>query len=582
MQSIILKLRSWWETADRTQKSVTIFGSIFLVCLIVGTMYFAGKPKMDVLFRNLSPQDQGSVANELTKMGIPFEQDRSGAIMVPASRIAEVQGKLAVAQKLPSSGQAGYQDLEKLGIMNTPTAEREKIRAILEGEISRSIEQMDGVATARIHLTNPRQTAFVRDGETASASVVIKETTDGALTGEHARAIQRLVQFAVPSLTAQNITVITAAGRTLIDGESEASGGGVATERMHTETQEAKRREAMLQARMDSVFGKGNTVVSVPLLELNFDKRELSSTERMPTKPIYIEKNTESMGANANTVASGPVGTPSNTPGDGATSAAGGGNTTDNKSYTGTQEAKQMEVTETRTNTVYAPGNLKRLAINVLVNKSVVKDEATVRKFLNGELGPLALDAENFKVEVTSTEFDKAANEEVKKSEAAVAGAATRQQLLSFLPIAALLFVGFMVVKAIAKASKASNVLVAVSPDGQMIPLSTSAQHVYIEQDGRQVAVAANSPMALEAARKGQVLGQIDRDIRGAEGLVHGEEMDEKHAALKEFVDQNETIRIAKIPDHINVPLEQLKQLSTERPETVAMLLKTWLLNEGR
>lgn len=577
MQSILLKLRSWWETADRTQKTVTIFGSVFLVLLIGGTVYFAGKPKMDVLFRNLSAQDQGTIANELTKMGVPFEQDRSGTIMVPANKIPEVQGKLAVAQKLPSSGSAGNADLDKLGIMNTPTAEREKIRAILEGELAQSIAEIAGVASARVHITNPRSSAFVREDEASTTSVFVKETTEGAVGPAQARAIQRLVQFAVPGLTARNINVVSNDGRVLIDGKQSETGTGAASERMNAEIMESKRRETMLQSRMDAVFGKGNTVVSVPVLELNYDQKQQQSTERVPTKASEIETMSETMGAATMSGGGGTAGTPANTPENGSLS-----NSSDNKNYTGLQENKKFEVSETSTTTTYATGNLKRMAINVLVNSSVVKSEAAVKNMVKGELGPLAADAANFGYNVTSVEFDTKSTEDIKKSEAAAKGAATQQQVLSILPIAALLFVGFMVVKAIAKASKASNVLVAVSPDGQMVPLSSSDMRVLIDQNGQQIEVAANSSQALEAARSGKIMGTTSGPvIKGGDGAILDDgSLEDKQNALTEFVGASETIRIAKIPDHINIPLEQIKNLAIERPDTVAMLLKSWFLAE--
>ena len=104
MAAVLLRLRTWWETADQTQKVVSIFGSLLLVVILGATFYFAGRPKMEVLFRDLSPQEQSSVVDELTKAGIALEYDRSGLVMVPSNKIAEAQAKLAGAGKLPTSG----------------------------------------------------------------------------------------------------------------------------------------------------------------------------------------------------------------------------------------------------------------------------------------------------------------------------------------------------------------------------------------------------------------------------------------------------------------------------------------------
>jgi flagellar M-ring protein FliF len=578
MQSILLKLRTWWETADRTQKSVTIFGSLFLVLLIAGTVYFAGRPKMEVLFRGLSPQDQGMVANELTKLGIAYEQDRAGNISVPGNQVAEVQGKLALAQKMPSSGHPGYSDLKDMGIMNTPGVENDRRKSIMEGEIAKSIEAIEGVASARVHLNSGEESAFARTSKPASASVIITESAAGTVGGEEARAIQRLVQFAVSGLTAKNITVISSSGRTLIDAGDMGAGGTIANERLVAENAEARRREASLQSRLDMVFGKGNSVVSIPVLELNFDQTEQRKNEELPTKPKVIEKNTETMGGGASS-ANGVAGTASN----GAPATPTGSES--DRSYSGTQEAKEMAMTRTESTTVFATGNLKRMAINVLVNSTKITDANSVQQLIAGELGPLAQDRANFAFTVTPVAFDTTAAETAKKAEAAATSAASKQQMMSILPIVALLIVGFMVVKAISKVSKSSNVLVAALPGGGMMPLgASSAQQVLIEEAGGKVAVDATSDKAIRAAREGKIVGVVPKEIRGGEAgiLAEGQTMHQNQSAaeLMQFVEQENPVLIAKIPDHINIPLEQIKKLAEERPENIAMLLKTWLLNE--
>src|SRR5512135_877994 len=100
MGGLLLRLRTWWETADRTQKTVTLFGGAFLAFLLLGTFYFASKPKLQTAFTGLSMQDMGKVSEEIAKMGIPYEMDSSGGISIPADKVAEVRAKLAVAGKL--------------------------------------------------------------------------------------------------------------------------------------------------------------------------------------------------------------------------------------------------------------------------------------------------------------------------------------------------------------------------------------------------------------------------------------------------------------------------------------------------
>lgn len=582
MQSLLLRLRAWWETADRTQKSVTIFGSLFLVLLLAGTLYFSSRPKMEVLFRGLSPQDQGMVVNELTKLGVPYEQDRAGNVMVPQDRVAEVQGKLAVAQKMPSSGHPGYSDLKEMGVMNTPSVERERLKSMTEGELARSIETLAGVKSARVHLTLQDTSPFARSGSAASASVIVTESSEGALDGEGARAIQRLVQYSVSGLQPKNISVISNSGRTLIDGNEAIGGSGLVAERLQAEIAEARRRETLLQSRLDTAFGKGATVVSIPILEMSFDQKAETKDEQSPTKPLTIDKVTETM-SDSDASVGGVAGAAANTPG-----AAPANSENEGRNYSGQTESKTFATTETRTNTTYAPGTLKKMAINVLVNSTVIEDPAAVEQIIRGELGPLASDTTNFGFTVTPIAFDTKAAEESKKSEAAAASTARTQQIFSLLPIVALVIVGFMVVKAIGKASKGGTTMVAALPGGGMIPVGQMPSvetKILIEDNGQQVAVPMGSQQALAAEKEGKVLGTVQAPVvRHGElvGDAEGKVLSDKHQEVVEFVGNDQAVRIAKIPDQVNVPLEQIKRMATDKPEVVAMLLKTWLLNEGK
>ena len=80
MGGLFLRLRTWWETADRTQKAVTLFGGAFLGILLLGTFYFASKPKLQPAFTGLSYADLGKVEDEVKKLGIPYEITGDGII----------------------------------------------------------------------------------------------------------------------------------------------------------------------------------------------------------------------------------------------------------------------------------------------------------------------------------------------------------------------------------------------------------------------------------------------------------------------------------------------------------------------
>lgn len=547
MSSIFLKLRTWWETADRTQKVVSLFGCAFLLAILGATFFFASRPKYELLYAGLTQKDMGMVTEELGKAGIPNRYDVRGNVEVPSDRKPEAQAVLARANALPSSGHGGYADFEKMGWMNTPSVERERIKAAIEGELAKSVEQVQGVASARVHITPGDDSRFMSDRKPPTASIFVTQDGQGGIGPEEARAIARLVANAVPKLNMKHIAVISNEGLTLWDGQTEQGADGRAAGKVQAEIQESKRREQEIQQKLDAVLGRGNAVVSVDLT-MDFDQTSQTETIVTPSDgPISFEQTKEQMGpgeaggAGADTFGSNTTGGSPAGPGEGGAKAG----------YTSEQTAKQFDRNVTRRNTEKAVGTIKTMSINVLVNKSKVEDVGPVNEFLDGYLGP-NLDQPGFKASVTSLEFDTTTAKKSEEASAAVASQARLQQLISILPIAALLLVGFMVVKAIGKAVK-PNVMVAAMPDGTMMPVGMGG---------------ANAGAPALAPGTTRVVGPDGREmVQVAGGPLLDPETGEP---------------IESIAERVDVPLEQIKKMSQERPDVVAMLLKSWLLEERR
>lgn len=552
MGSLLLKLRTWWETADRTQKVVTVFGSAFLITLIGGTLFFASRPKMEMLYGGLSPADQGMLNDELRKQGVQTEIDAKGNLYVPSDQVATAQSKLALAKKLPSSGHAGNADLEKLGMMTTPSVERERLKAVLEGELEKSVEAMAGVAGARVHLVLQSNSPFETEKSPASASITIAESSGYDLGADEARAIAMLVQNSVPGLESKNITVLSSTrGSVVFDGASEEGTGGGAQRKVEAEIAEGKRRERELQQKMDAAFGPGNTIAMVSVV-LNFDRKSIDRHESSPSEsPLSREVNDETMNGGGSSNLGGLAGVAGNTGSIGAAPAAITPTTSDPK-YQGKQVSEQYGVNETHTVEETAPGDVTQMTVNVLVNETKYADPSKIQAFVDGYLGPKK-DDPNFRANVTSVPFDQESKKAVDAATSAASGRDKIQQAISILPIVALLIVGFMVVKSITKASKSSNVLVAALPGGSSMRLSADSGGGHRGDYGGY----QNSLPGIEASS-----GPLP-------SVVFNE-----GNSLPEHVDA--------IAEKVNIPLEQLKKMAIDRPDTVAMLLKSWMLDERR
>lgn len=542
MGGLFLRLRTWWETADRTQKAVTLFGGVFLGILLLGTFYFASKPKLQPAFAQLSFADMGKVEEEAKKLGYPVEISENGTVCLPADKIAEVKARLAIDGFVPASGGA-TDSMGTSSPFEPKDLQLERQRLRLEAEITDSIKFIEGVGAARVKIAPSSNSPFADEKQSATASVTILEKPGMSLSSEGVKAIANLVAFSTPGLDTSHVTIANQQGRLLWDGTSQNGVEGQADKKLAAENAEAKRREHELQNMLDQAFGPNTTIARVSVV-LDFDRKETKET----TPTVVDTPDEEKLSETMDSAGKGPLspqfsGQKGQKPGNGpaiADTTAG-----NSSNYNNEHSTKVFPKGSKETYDQPSTGSVTGMTVTVLADSANFADQQdALQKAVDGYIGPKLDDKANYRSTVELVKFDTTAADAAKKTAAAGAMGDKIQQIVSMLPIAALLLVGFMVVKAISKAAKDQTVLVQALPDGRMIPIS--------------------SPISLPSSSGGSAEIVAAQDQNGL-------------PALKKSKPE-----IGEIPDNVNVPLEQIKKMSVERPEAVAMLIKSWLLEDRR
>lgn len=517
---------------------------------------------MSLVYGGLSPADQGRVVTEIQKLGIPVDQDLAGNVSVPSDKVSFVRSTLAANGSAPVSGHSGEADLGKINLMSSTSVEQAQLNAIRQGEVASQIEMINGVAAAKVLISGGERSAFASEDNPPSASVTITEQPGVDLSGAPAKAIASMVAKAIPGLSVKNVTIVNQDGISLFDG-SEVDGTGAAySNKVQAQEREARRIKRELQPLLDR-FGVGSTVMTVHV-EMDFDKEhERKVSVQAGGKPLQRTKVTETMqgdsaGSGGPAGASGNMAAPAN-PGD----VSGSG-----KSYSNTQESSVFPHTETVTETEKAPGTITKLAISVLVDEAKVPDPDLVKQVVEGYLPKDKLASQEYSVQVTQAKFDPNSNKALEAAVAASSGRERTQQMLSLLPIAALILVAIIILKGVSKVAKSQNVLVHALPGGQTfvagaLPAQASVDYEASEGESQDPTAAAIA-MLEQAPRPKKKKKKVQQDW---------EEDDD---------DEPMHVRIGRINEKVNVPLEQLKKMAKERPEAVAMLLKSWLVEETR
>src|SRR5690554_1120606 len=250
-----------------------------IALLVVASLWFRG-PDYKVLFSNLQDRDGGAIITALTQMSVPYQLTENGtAILVPADKVHETRLQLA-QQGLPRSGEAGFELIDQTRFGASQFTEQVNFQRALEGELASSIQALNAVQHARVHLALPRETLFVRDRQPPSASVLLTLYAGRTLSEAQVSAITWLVSSSVPNLSADNVSVVDQNGRLLT---APAGSGTADATRRDLITEIETRTVQRILTLLNPIVGTGNVRAQVSA-DVDFSQREQTSEVYRPNQ----------------------------------------------------------------------------------------------------------------------------------------------------------------------------------------------------------------------------------------------------------------------------------------------------------
>src|SRR6185295_12682095 len=182
---------------------------------VLALAWWVQRPLYRPLFTNLGQQDAASIVEALRAEKVPFQLEDGGrAVLVPAERLYELRLSLA-SRGLPAGGGVGFEIFDKQTLGQTDFMQRLNYQRALQGELGRTIGQLGGVESARVHLALPERSLFVAQDRRPSASVVVKLAQGRSLSRAQIDGIVHLVAASVEGMAAESVTVVDEAGRML-------------------------------------------------------------------------------------------------------------------------------------------------------------------------------------------------------------------------------------------------------------------------------------------------------------------------------------------------------------------------------
>lgn len=360
---------------------------------IAAISYFAlATPAQAPLFQGLAEGDKAAVADALQASGITYSLDPgTGAISVDAGKIHEARMLLA-GQGLPKALPSGDAVIASLPMGSSRAVEGETLRGAREADLARTIEAIDAVKMARVHLAMPEPSVFVREAREPAASVMLTLQQGRSLSEAQVRAIRHLVASSVPGLAADSVSVIDQSGA-LISSPT----GSADQEMFQLQMQMEERYRQAVVTLLTPIVGAENFSVEV---HADIDPSETQSTRETFPKDDRALRSEEGNKTTQSANTPGAVGIPgalSNQPPPASqlTATPPGQNAQSNNGESQSEETytRNFDVGREIAVTHQPQGNLRRLSVAVALRdvkgqkKPSAADVAALEALVKGAVG---------------------------------------------------------------------------------------------------------------------------------------------------------------------------------------------------
>lgn len=363
----------------RRLAALAVIGVTVFAVVALGAVYLS-RSEQAVLYSGLERSEIGRIGAALGDAGIAFDATAAGDAVLVASDQATRARMLLAQQGLPKGASVGYELFDDLGSLGLTSFMQQvtRVRA-LEGELARTIQMMEGIDAARVHLVLPDEGSFRRESRPPSASVVLR--ADLSNSRGSAGAIQHLVAGAVPGMAPSEVTVLTTDGVMIAGGEGALT---VPSNMVGLEQTISHEIRDNIRRTLTPYLGLDNFQVSVAA-RLNADRQQVSETVFDPAS--RVERSTRTVRENEltrNSSGTPPTSVEQNLPED---EVQPGDGETSNSQTERREELANYEISSKTITTIGDGYGIDRLSVAVLI------DHGRLAASLGGDPGAEAIDA---------------------------------------------------------------------------------------------------------------------------------------------------------------------------------------------
>lgn len=367
MQSFLGSLVALWRQLGLNQRVSLAVAALAVAGSLAALVIWSRQPDYQLLYGRLSEKDAAQIIGSLQSQGIPHRTGGGGAMVyVPADQVHRLRMDLA-GKGLPSGDGVGFEIFDKGQFGLSDFVQRTNYLRALQGELARTVSQLDGVRSARVMIVQPENRLLLTEQGIKPTASVFVELAGGRLESEAVNSIRHLVANAVQGLQPDQVAVVDQKGRVLSEDLRQDPLLSTASSQMRYRQQVEDYLARKVEGLLLPVVGAGNAVVKVSA-EIETDATTTTEERYDPEgQVVRSQVDTEDRANSSEQRSGGTVGVAANTPDKPGAATGDAARPTTVTETNRKNRTTTYEINRSVTNVTRQPGSVRRLTASVFV-----------------------------------------------------------------------------------------------------------------------------------------------------------------------------------------------------------------------
>jgi flagellar M-ring protein FliF len=369
LRQLAQQLLGTWNQLGLNQRVSLVLGGGVVLAGLIGLSIWSSRPDFVLLYGKLDDAEGSRVMAALDEAKIPYQTGRGGSsILVPADKVHQTRAQLA-SKGIPRGEGVGFEIFDKPNFGISDFVQRANYLRAVQGELARTISQIDSVDSARVMIVMPENRLLIDNQKKPTASVFVRVKGNGQLPVSAVNSIRFLVANAVEGLQANSVSVVDNLGNVLSENQDRDSTAGLSSHQLNARRELEQYLARKAEGMLEKALGPGQAIVRVSA-DINWDTVSRTEEKYDPDGQVARSTTLNDETTTASTADSngGAAGVASNTAiSDTNSPSSPLSNTQTKKKVT----QSQYEINRSTSNTLLSAGGLRRLSAAVFVAQKI-------------------------------------------------------------------------------------------------------------------------------------------------------------------------------------------------------------------